>query len=76
VTQGHLLLGDLVRGAEVSADTIRYWSNLGFLQPVRDSANRRIFSQADLETAIRLARRTTPRLRDALHQMPPEETRP
>ena len=70
-----LLIGDLIRATEKSADTIRRWSSQGFLKPVRDSAGRRIFSRADLDTARRLARRTTPRLRDALAQRPPEETR-
>jgi hypothetical protein len=51
------LIGDLVRSAEVSAETIRRWCGRGLLHPQRDSSGRRIFSLEDFEIANRLATR-------------------
>jgi DNA-binding transcriptional MerR regulator len=74
VTQGGFsvtvyLLGDLIREARISEDTIGRWCRMGLLRPSRDSARRRLFSQHDLDTAKRLARRTTPRLADAVEEL-------
>ena len=66
------LTGDLTRLVGICEDTVRRWCAMGLLRPMRDSAKRRVFSPSDLETAIRLARRTTPHLRDALTAKPPQ----
>ena len=70
-----LLSSDMIRAVGVCQDTLHRWDRLGLLRPTRDSSGRRIYSVADLKMAIRLARRTTLRLRDALSQEPPEEPR-
>lgn len=42
---------EAARQAGVSACTMRLYDMRGIIQPQRDSANRRLFTQQDIETA-------------------------
>ena len=61
-----LLIGEVIRAANVSLESLRRWERQGLLTPERDSSNRRLYSAADLALAKRMARVKVGKVADRL----------
>lgn len=57
--EGYLSVAEAGERLGVTARTLRYYEELGFLTPVRTAGGHRLFSPADLEVFARIARMQT-----------------
>lgn len=57
------LIGRAARLARISPETVRAYCRQGLLDPLRDSAGRRLFTDRDVETLKEIFRHNTERTR-------------
>ena len=57
------LIGQTARLAKMSPETVRAYCRQGLLDPLRDSAGRRLFTDANVETLKEIFRHNTERTR-------------
>ena len=57
------LVGRAARLARISPETVRAYCRQGLLDPLRDSAGRRLFTDRDVETLKEIFRRNAERTR-------------